>query len=284
LEKSADSITTGYVTGVGDGDDVKRYKSADFIAHSITYYGEYGIIDMLTVFTAIPLKMTRSEDTIKYTGERGPYGIGDINFGLRFKLADNLFGTGLLMSAQGTVKIPEAYKYENPLTHLSLGDGQYDTILAILFGRGFSKGYSVLNIGYNYRFENNQFNSFKPSDQIRVTINGGYPLSSKLELRGILDYTKSIGNATVSNEILNEYGRLGNDIDSFGEHVLVRDGLNLEPDILNLGVGLAYSFNMKGKNMQAVLSYNKDISGMKGFGTKDAGEGTNYSIALVYLY
>ena len=285
LDKSADSITTGYVTGVGRV--VKKYNSSDFIAQSITYYGEYGIFDKLTVFTSIPWKKLKSEDTLqmRYAGNRGPYGIGDINFGLRYKLLDNIFGTGLLMSAQGTVKIPEAYGYKNPLTHLSMGDGQYDTTLALLLGKGFAKGYAVLNMGYKYRFENNKFNSFKPSDQFRVTLSGGYPLPiPKLEIRGILDWTKSVGNAQVSNEILNEYGSLGNDIITFGDHVLVRDALNLEPDVLNLGGSLAYSFGFKGKNLQAVLSYNTDIRGTKGFGTKDSGKGENYSIALVYLF
>jgi len=285
LEKNKDSVEDGFVTG--NGDDVKRYKSADFIAHSITYYGEYGIIDKLTVFTAIPWKKTRSEDTMKeeFADHDGPYGIGDIGLGLRYKLFDNLFGTGVLMSAQGEVKIPEAYDYENPLTHLSLGDGQYDTTLAILFGKAIGgKGYAVLNVGYKYRFENNEFNSFKPSDQIKVFLTGGYTILPKLSLRGSIDWAKSIGNASVSNAILHEYGDLGNDIDRFGDHVLIKDALNLEPDVLNLGVSLAYSFDIKARHFQAVASYNIDVEGIEGFGTKDSGQGEQFSVALVYIF
>jgi len=145
------------------GDGVNRIATAKYISESITYYGEYGITDTLTVFTAIPWKWARSDDTMRYAEERGPSGIGDIDFGLRHRLIQNLFGSGVLMSLQGTVKIPEGYEYGHPLRELSLGDGQYDTTIALLFGRGLGKGYAWLNTGYKYRFENDEYYPFKPS-------------------------------------------------------------------------------------------------------------------------
>lgn len=265
--------------GIGD---VYTEDAAKFTAFSITYYGEYGVTNKLTVFTSVPWKRTDSEDTKRYAGERGPSGIGDIDLGLRYKLSDNLKGTGWLMSVQGAVKIPEAYDYGNPLTHLSLGDGQYDITGTLLFGRTFAKykGYVVVSTGYKYRFENNEYYSFKPSDQIKLFIGGGYAFEPKVSLRWTIDWTKSVGNASVSQELLVDsykYGILARSDD----HVLIRETLNLESDVLNVGVGLAYNIT---QNIQTVLSFNMDVDGFGWFESKDAGKGRTYSLALVYMF
>ncbi len=107
------------------------------------------------------------------------------------------------MSVQGEVKIPEAYEYDNPLFNLSQGDGQYDTTLLLQFGRGLGKGYAVFNIGYKYRFENDQFDpeTFKPSDEFKMTLSGGYAITSWLSLTGSVDWKDSVGNAEVSDEM-----------------------------------------------------------------------------------
>ncbi len=277
------------VSGVGK---IRKVKVAGFKSTSVTYYGEYGITDILTVFTAVPWKWTKSDDTIKYSGSRGPSGIGDIDFGLRYSLSKNLLGTGVLMSAQGAVKIPKAYEYKNPLEHLSLGDGQYDTTLALLFGRGLGKGYAILNVGYKYRFKNEDSYyftnageelsvSFKPSDQIKVRIDGGYSLTSKLSLRGDIDWTKSVGNASVSDNLLGAYHSAYGGLEEYEDNVLIRDTLALEQDVLSLGVALAYSITPK---IQTVLSYDVDVGGVGMFRTKDAGKGASYSLAMVYMY
>src|SRR4030065_1628380 len=63
--------------------DVHKEGSADFVSKKITFYGEYGITDKLTIFTAIPFDWQKSDDTLKFAGENGPSGVGDINIGLR---------------------------------------------------------------------------------------------------------------------------------------------------------------------------------------------------------
>jgi hypothetical protein len=267
---------------VGTSDDAVRVETAKFTAHSITYHGEYGITDMLTVFARIPWIKTRYDEIIKFSGEEGPSGIGDIDFGLRYNLSKNLLGTGVLMSSQGAVKIHEAYEYKHPLIEVSLGDGQYDVTLALLFGKDWAKGYALLNAGYKYRFENNEFDplSFKPSDEIRVLIGGGYFLTSKLLLRGSIDWTKSVGNASVSNELILENFKFGG---TFREqdHVLIKDTLGLEQDILNLGIALSYNITQQ---FQTVLFYNIDVEGIGVFRTRDAGQVATYSLAMVYMF
>ncbi len=260
---------------------VYRDEQEEFTSTKVTYYGEYGITDDLTIIASIPYDWEKSNDTMKYAGEDGPTGVGDIDLGLRQKISNNLFGSGALMSLEGKVKIPEAYDYGHPLRDLSLGKGQYDATLAILFGKGFSKGYGVVNIGYKYCFENSQYDpiTFKPSDQIRVTINGGYPLfGSLMELRGVIDWTKSVGNAKVSDELIKEsyaYGGSAKD----GDAVLIKETLVLEPDVLNGTVSLAFNVAPK---MQAVVSYVTDLAGGGIFSSKNTGLGETVSIAFVY--
>jgi hypothetical protein len=268
---------------LGTGGGIKRVKTGKFTSRGITYYGEYGITDTLTVFTSISWKETFSEYIVDAVGERGPSGIGDINLGLRYRLSNNLFGSGVVTSFQTAVKIPEAYDYKYPLTHFSMGDGQYDVTPSIMFGRGIGKGFAVLMAGYNYRLENHQFSPFifKPSDQIKVVISGGYPIIiPKLQLRGIIAWTKSIGNASVSQEYIVDNYKYGG-LQRSQDNVIIRDSLYLEPDVVNLGIGLAYIVSPK---IQVVLSYNEDVDGIDIFETKDYGLGKAYNLALVYLY
>jgi hypothetical protein len=277
---------SGEILSTGGG--ISRIQTPKFTSEDITYYGEYGITDTLTVFTSIPFwKRQFSDDVVKYSGERGPSGIGDIILGLRYNLIQNLFASGVLMSLQGEIKVPEAYDYGNPLRDLSLGDGQYDTTVSVLFGRGIGKGYAIFNAGYKYRFENNEYDpiNFKPSDQIKVSMFWGYSIIPRIELRGSIDWTKSIGNASVSQELIIEnykYGGLARSQDN----VIIRDTLGLEPDALNLGIGLAYNLTKQcwPKCIQAVFSYNEDVDGIEIFETKDYALGRTFSLSLVYMF
>lgn len=269
------------------GGGVEKVQTAKFTSTKISYYGEYGITDTLTVILSVPWDWQYSGDTVRYSGERGPSGIGDINMGLRYNLTQNLFGSGILMSVQGEVKIPEAYDYEYPLTHLSLGDGQYDTTFTLWFGKTVGKGYALMYAGYKYRFENNEFDpvNFKPSDQIKVFIHGGYPVTSRITLRGNIDWTKSVGNASVSQELIVDnykYGGLARSQDN----VLIRDTLSLEPDALTVGIDLAYNITKEcwPKCIQTVLSYYRDLKGIKPFHSKDWALGETFSLALVYMF
>ncbi len=273
--------------GKAPSGDVVKISQPKFTNTKLTYYGEYGATDDLTVFIAVPYVWTRSDDNIRFAGNGGATGVGDIDAGLRYKLSNNLFGTGILMSAQTTLKIPEAYDYDNPLEFLSLGDGQYDWTLAILFGKGIGKGYIVANAGYKIRFENadlvfdnKDLHSYKPSDQIKVRLDGGYAIAPKLSLRASIDWTKAVGNASVSDELIAAntfYGGL--DVDQ--ENAIIKDTLGLEPEVLNLGVGLAYDFAPK---MSVVASYNIDVEGFWIFESANAGQGETYSLALVYMF
>ncbi len=256
------------INGIGG---TERENQDKFESYTISYYGEYGITDILTIFASVPWKRVTSMDD-----KDVPTGIGDIDLGLRYNLTKNLFGSGLLMSVQGTVKIPEAYSYGYYKTNQNLGTGQYDTTLAVLLGKGFSKGYAWLNVGYMYRFENNEFDPliFRPSDQVKILIGGGYPILPPLSLRGFVNWTTSVGNASVSRELIGS-SFLKVDKGYLEEHVLIKSELALEPNFLNIWVDLALDLNPK---KQIVLSYSRDVAG------KDYSLGETFILAFVYKY
>ncbi|MBI5740264.1 MAG: transporter [Nitrospirae bacterium] len=268
---------------VSTNSKIEKEDSAEFTSAKMTYYVEYGIIDSLTVVASIPFDRQRSDDTVKFSEEDGPSGVGDINLGLRYLLMPNLFGTGVLMSVQGDVKIPEAYNYGHPLTHLSLGDGQYDAALTLKFGRGLPKGYIWANVGYKYRFENDQFAplTFKPSDKINVAFGGGYPIVSWLSLTGYLEWARSASGAKVSSEMVD--ASLSTGLDSVhAEEQLKKDSLALEPDTMSGYIGLQFNLpSGKYTPGSVVLSYAADMKNLLGLKTKNSAMGETFGLALV---
>lgn len=280
-------LNNDYTTRGIDSDKINRVRAAKFETISTSYYGEYGIVDSLTVFTSIPWKKVMLDGVRQNSNRTSVTGWGDIDLGLRYNLFRNLLGTGVLVSLQGAVKIPEAYEYGDPVMELSLGNGQYDTTFLLQMGRAFGKGYGWINGGYKYRFENNEFYPFKPSDQIRVLFGGGYPVTSWLSIRGYVDYTKSVGNATISED-LRVYALLqGRTRDVDKDNLLIRDTLGLEPTLTTVSGGLVFKITPK---VQTVLSYARDLGGpdwewaADWLRSKDTGRGETFSVSLVYRY
>jgi len=271
--ETKEGVTTGNLIS-----DKERIRTAKFQSYTFTYYSEYGITDTLTVFASIPFwKAIESDDTIRYSGSRGPSGLGDIDVGLRYNLFKNFLGGPL--SLQGAVKVPVP-EYENPLRDLHLGDGQYDVTTALFWGVGLGKGYAWILPGYKYRFENTQYYPFKPSDQIKVMLGGGYAITPKVGMRLLIDWAKSVGNASVSEKLIianYAYGGRAYQKDT----VLIRETLVLEPDILNVGASFVYKIK---PNIDAVLSYNVDLGGFWIFQTRDSGVGEAYTLALAYSF
>ena len=249
-----------------------------FTASIVTYHAEYGITDSLTAFATIPWIDMKYALVQIYSDSDSLENIGDINLGLRYKLTDNLLDSGAVTSIQGSLKIPEAYDYGDPVTQTSLGEGQYDASIDILTGKEYEKGYLIFNAGYVFRFENEETPyKFRPSDQIRALIGGGYRIMSGLTISGTLDWTKSIGNASVSNELINHNRTVGGGMNWHQDNVLIKDDLMLEQDILNAGIALAYKVTDK---IEAILRYNTDIEGMDGFGSKNTRQVSTYTAAL----
>jgi len=284
--KTTEKFTTLYTdmdeNVINTSGETYNDQQEEFNSTKIGYYGEYGITDTLTGVISLWWDWQRSNDTMRYANADGPSGIGDITLGLRYNLSPNLFGSGVLMSVQGEVKIPEAYDYKNPLFYLSQGDGQYDTTLLLQFGRGLGKGYAVFNIGYKYRFENDQLEpqTFKPSDEFKMTLSGGWSLTSWLSLTGALDWKDSVGNAEVSNEMYRAYLTTGVAAGSNARNALILDTLTLEQDSLNGTIGLQFNLTPK---WQTAISYSRDFAGGGYFKTSNNALGRTVSVNLIYV-
>ena len=244
--------------------------SEEFTSTKVSYYGEYGLTDKVTVIASGGWDFQKTNDVMRYSDEAGPSGIGDIILGVRHKLSDNL-GAGVLSSVQVDLKIPEAYDYNDAITYQSLGDGQYDLTGKLLFGRGFNWGYTVLSAGYKYRFENDQLGelNWKPSDQMLLGLSAGYNAFPWLSIRGNLDYNKPVGNAEISDAMITHSRPPG--FDWHKDVVLVKDTLSLEAEALSGGLALAFTVK---PGTQVVVSYNQDLYG------KDASLGKTYSLAV----
>lgn len=267
-------------TIVGLYGKVRSEDSAEFTSTKISYYGEYGITNQFTGIISGGWDWIRSDEIqdATYGEEDGPSGVGDIIVGFRQKISDNL-GGGYLASLQGEVKIPEAYDYEHPAYYQNLGDGQYDAMLKLVFGKGFSWGYAVFFTGYKYRFENDQLDkdqTFKPGDQLTFSLSGGYNVAKWVSIRAKLEYTESMDNAEISDELIAGFQEAGGESQN-RDVAIIKDSLALESDVLSMGLALA--FNVADKT-QLVVSYDRDLVGDGVFQTKDAALGQTYSLAL----
>jgi hypothetical protein len=249
-----------------------RIPSEEFTSTKISYYGEFGLTNKITMVVSGGFDWQKTNDAQRYSDEDGPSGLGDIILGLRHKLTDNL-GAGVLSSIEFDLKIPEAYDYGDPISEQSLGDGQYDLTTKLLFGRGFSWGYTVLSTGYKYRHENthNGNLNFTPSDQMLLGLSGGYNAFPWLSIRGSLDYNKPVGNAKVSQELIAYNRSVHSGKDWQGDVVLVKDTLGLEAEALDGGISLAFTIK---SGTQLVMSYNRTLYG------RDASLGDTYSLAV----
>jgi len=258
--------------------DNNKVPAPDFTAHTITYHGEFGITDRVTAFIKIPWIKTNYE----LVQTDGPDGIGDIDIGIKYLITENLLGKGIISSVQGLLKIPKAYDYNNPVTSVSLGEGQYDMKFDILFGKDWSRSYAILHAGFKYRFENNEFDpvTFKPSDEIRILVGGGFDINSKLTIRGSFDWTKSVENAEVSDALIVSNFSTGGQA-WHGDTVLIKDTLGIEQNILNLGIALECNLS---NHIEATIAFNKDIKGFDFIGTKNAADVSTFSLALSYLH
>ncbi len=261
----------------------------EFTATKLSYYVEYGLIEDLTFIFSGGFEYVKSNDITANTDDaESASGIGDIILGLRQKISNNVAGGP--MSLELDIKVPEAYEYENPVLYQNLGDGQYDALLKLKYGRGFSWGYAVLDAGYKYRFENKQLDpyTFKPADTVIVSLSGGYNATPWLSIRGKLDWDKSVGNAKVSHEFVSYAGKYGVS-KSHGEAVMMLDTLGLKKNSLTAGLALAFTV---AKNMQVVASYVWTLDGVGPFkdwdfgvfGTKNASNGETVSLALAYSH
>ena len=224
----------------GDRQDFEY--NGDFEDMNLNYYMEYGLMDRLTLITSLYYKYLRKEDD---TVEMKTYGIGDMDLGIKYKLIE---GSNGVLSAQGLIKVPEAYDENDSVP---LGNGQYDTELRLLYGRSlwpYIPGYCNLEIGYRWRAE-------EPADEFRYLVEFGMDFSKKAYGRVKLDGILGMDNG---NEI--EYG----------------EGNPSATNDFNLGkLDIAFGYKVAPK-WSVEIGYTPTIYG------ENTAAGATYSVALIF--
>lgn len=212
-----------------------------FTDMNIGNYLEYGVTDKLTVINSLYYKRIEKEDDLQ---ETKTYGVGDIDLGLKYKLAEGPWG---VLSTQALVKIPEAYDRNDKLP---LGNGQYDAEVRLLYGRSLwphIPGYCSFEVGYRWRLDD-------PSDELRYLIEFGMDFSKDLYGRIKLDGIYSMDN--------------GGHFDVSGNPTITNNF-----DLAKLDITVGYKIS---KAWSFEAEYMPEIYG------KNTAAGATYTIALTY--
>jgi len=212
-----------------------------FTDMNIGNYIEYGITDKLTVINSLYYKRIEKEDDFE---ETRTWGVGDIDLGLKYKLAEGSWG---VLSTQALVKIPEAYDRDDKLP---LGNGQYDLEARILYGRSLwphVPGYCNFELGYRWRFAD-------PSDELRYLLEFGMDFTKEFYGRIKLDGIYSMEN--------------GKHFDNSGNPTLANN-FNLGKLDITLGYKIYKQWGLEAE-------YTPEIYG------KNTASGATYTVALTY--
>jgi hypothetical protein len=159
---------------------------SEFRDTNISYYGEYGLRDDLTVFGDTAFKHLESDQS---TGTLTNSGIGDIDVGVRYNFYN---GPNGVFSTQGLIKLPNAY---NKNDSVPLGNGQNDYELRFLYGNSsLYPLYYGVEMGYRWRVGD-------PSDEWKYLFEVGYTINPKFYVRTKLDGTYSAQNGATGLDI-----------------------------------------------------------------------------------
>jgi len=252
-----------------------------FYDTNMTFYGEYGLLDRLTLSCSLPYKWLRSSSWNTYTEddvEKRRYvathytGMGDIEAGVKLGLIKEPF--------VGSVQF--LYKNAGLYTHrekILPGNNQSDYEFRLLAGKSLwpFPGYCGAEVGYRFR-------SKAPADEFKYLVEFGMDLFGPLSLRVKLDGTKSMHNArriTVATPPRSAY------VDYETGHVIVSSAsdaaahassnpsLGLEYDLEKLETALCLKLTQSWFTEVSYTSYpyGKNISG-----------GCQYSFAIVYYF
>lgn len=224
----------------GDSQDMPY--DGEFDDYNLNYYLEYGVTDRLTGILSVYYKdISKEDDYLEYETD----GIGDIDVGLKYRLAQGDWG---VLSLQGLVKLPNMYSRRDALP---LGNGQYDLEGRLLYGRSLwpmIPGYVGLEAGYRLREE-------APADEFRYLVEFGSELGADFYARGKLDGIIGLGNGDGNRDYR------GNPTTTY------------EYDLTELEVTLGYQFTPE---WGVEAAYKQALWG------ENTAEGQNYTLALTF--
>lgn len=150
------------------------YKDATFRDISIRIYGEYGLLEKLTIVGKLPFKIYTTQyflDDLYSQGEvsRSTTGLGDLDAALKYSLIDQPFA----LSIQSGIKIPMGYEKHPDNEGPRLGTGDIDIESQLLLGQSFYPLPMYASGGIGYRFRRGPLN-----DEIIYHLETGYSINN----------------------------------------------------------------------------------------------------------
>lgn len=176
--------------------DAGKKRAFDYDEQTWSIYGEYGLLDNLTLIGSLDykeLEWTFQSITLangKHIGDKDTKssGLGDINFGLRYRLLATESGA---LSLQAMYKTAEAYDEKHlDSTEIQLGDAQDDFEMRLQYGQSLYPvipGYFNVEAGYRWRSE-------YMADEFVYLVEIGTDITNSLYIRSKLDGTANVGN------------------------------------------------------------------------------------------
>ena len=259
------------------GDKHRNLYGSNFNDHNITFYGEYGVLENLTLSSTVAYKDLRSSIRSYVEGkvQHKHYtykGLGDLEIGIKYGIIQKPF----VLSLQGMVKTAWFYDSTEEVTP---GNNQNDYSLKLLLGKSLwpFPGYCGLELGYLWR-------TGRPSDEYRYLVEFGMNLTKKLSFRVKLDGIISARNAgfpevpeTYTSAYVDyETGRVVKDASPPPSvEMLTNPSLGMEYDLGKLELTLAFQI-VKDWSVECTYTgypYGENIA-----------SGDQYSFALVYYF
>jgi hypothetical protein len=220
------------------------------------FYGEYGVTDRLTVVASVPL-FSRAYFNNTISGTTGETiipgeainGIGDADIGLKYGIPN----MPLAMSAMVVLGLPLGDESGGSTGSLQTGDGEFNQMLQIDAGQGFTIGDAPAYANIYAAF-NNRTNGY--SDEVRAGIEAGVNIfDQKLWLTGRLYTVQSMKNG--------ERNFKNNGTSIFANN---SEHITISPEVAykitpNFGVGVSAGFALYGEIIFARPSYSVGVYG-----------------------
>ena len=212
--------------------------------HAVSFYGEYGITNKLTVMAYVPFFVRNTVNATKgaQTGNIIEPAItnnnfGDIDLAFRYGLYNK---KGISVSANLFLGLPTGDAKQSD--GLFTGDGEFNQMLKIAVGTGKSKWWTQAAAGFN-----NRTKGF--SDEFRYDFEFGYKLfNDRLLAIFKINGIESLNNGTAKEALA---GLFSNNVEFMGVGPELLYYINKKK---NMGVSLRFAGALKGQNVLAAPS------------------------------
>ena len=150
--------------------------------YTTSLYGEFGLVDRLTLVGYIPFYQRISEDR---PGSDSKTGTGDWELGARIGLLTN---RATVVSLQVMAGLPLGDSFSEQEVGLFTGDGEFNQLISLQVGHSLwpTPGYLKAEIGFN-----NRESDF--SDELRYALEAGFMVGERIGVSGWIRGVKALG-------------------------------------------------------------------------------------------